>query len=100
MSQGTCWFTDNKPSRSLDVADTEALTVPYICLASPGEDKEVVAKVAEILSKPPKIGYVETYGPPMFHGWMGGRANLADETNAREYARGYKSVADFLAKYI
>jgi dienelactone hydrolase len=36
----------------------------------------------------------------MFHGWMGARANLSDETNAREYERGYKQVAEFLAKYI
>lgn len=87
-------------SSRLDVADAEALTVPYICLASPGEPADVVAQIKEIVSTPPKVGYVETYGPPMFHGWMGGRANLADETNAREYQRGYKSIADFVAKYI
>lgn len=74
--------------------------MPYICLASPGEPADVVAQIKEIVSKPPKIGYVETYGPPMFHGWMGARANLEDETNKREYERGYKSIADFLAKYI
>lgn len=85
---------------NLDVADAEALTVPYICLASPGEDAEVVAKTKEIMSKPGMIGQVETYGPPMFHGWMGGRADLADETNAREFERGYKQVAEFLAKYV
>lgn len=85
---------------ALDIADTEALTVPYICLASPGEDAETVAKVKDIMSKPPKIGHVETYGPPMFHGWMGARANLEDKTNAREFERGYKQVSEFLAKYV
>lgn len=30
----------------------------------------------------------------------GARANLADEENARQYERGYKQVADFLAKHI
>jgi hypothetical protein len=30
----------------------------------------------------------------------GARANLADEANVKEYERGYKQVAEFLAKYI
>jgi hypothetical protein len=30
---------------------------------------------------------VETY-EGMFHGWMGARANLEDEKNAREFERG------------
>lgn len=92
-------LTCDRGSR-LDTADAEALTVPYICLASPGEDAEVVAKTKEIMSRPDKIGVVETYGPPMFHGWMGARANLKDETNARGFERGYKQVAEFLAKYL
>lgn len=87
-------------SSALDVADAEAVTVPYILLASPGEDAEVVAKTKEVLSSTGKTGYVETYGPPMFHGWMGARANLADESNKKEYERGYKQVAEYLAKYI
>lgn len=53
-----------------------------------------------ILEKPEKTGYVETYGPPMFHGWMGARANLKDDTNCKEYERGYEQVADYVAKYI
>lgn len=59
-----------------------------------------MAKVKAVLEKPGKTGYVETYGPPMFHGWMGARANLQDETNRKEYERGYKQVADYVAKYI
>ena len=55
----------------LEAADAEALNVPHICLASLDEPVEEVARVKEILSKPGKIGYVETYGRPMFHGWMG-----------------------------
>ncbi|KAG6365161.1 hypothetical protein INS49_006768 [Diaporthe citri] len=73
---------------ALDPADGAALTVPHICLASAGEPSEAVAELKEILSKPGKIGHVETYGRPMFHGWMGARANLSDETNAREYEKG------------
>lgn len=83
----------------LDAEDAEALTVPHICLASPDEPADVVAQVKEILSKPGKTGEVETY-PDMFHGWMGARANLEDGKNAKEYERGYKQVADFLAKYM
>lgn len=85
---------------ALDAVDTEALTVPYICLASPDEPADAVALVKEIMSKPGKTGHIETYERPMFHGWMGARANLADETNAKEYERGYKQVAEFLAKHI
>ncbi|KAK7740566.1 hypothetical protein SLS53_005410 [Cytospora paraplurivora] len=84
----------------LDAADAEALNVPHICLASPDEPADAVSQVKEVLSKPGRTGHVETYGRPMFHGWMGARANLADEENARQYERGYKQVADFLAKYI
>ncbi|EOO04129.1 putative dienelactone hydrolase family protein [Phaeoacremonium minimum UCRPA7] len=83
----------------LDAKDGEALTVPHILLASPGEPADVVAKYKEILSQPGKVGHVETYGD-MFHGWMGARAKLNDETNARQYEKGYKQVAEFLAKYI
>ena len=36
----------------------------------------------------------------MFHGWMGARAKLDDENNARKYEKGYKQVAEFIAKYI
>lgn len=85
---------------ALDPADGAALTVPHICLASPDEPAEAVAELKEILSKPGKEGHVETYARPMFHGWMGARANLSDEKNAREYERGYKQVAEFLLKYI
>lgn len=84
----------------LDAADAEPVNVPYLVLASPGEDPTEVAKIKAILEKPGKTGYVETYGPPMFHGWMGSRANLKDETNRKEYERGYKQVADFVSKYI
>lgn len=33
-------------------------------------------------------------------GGTGARANLEDETNAKEFERGYKQVAEFLEKYI
>ena len=73
--------------------------MPHICLASPGEPQDVVAKYKEILSHPGKTGEVETYSK-MFHGWMGARAKLTDETNLKEYERGYKQIADFFAKYL
>ncbi|KAF3769862.1 hypothetical protein M406DRAFT_246055 [Cryphonectria parasitica EP155] len=84
----------------LDVEDTKAMNVPYICLASPGEDADTVAKVKQIVETPPRVGYVETFGPPMFHGWMGARANLDDELNRREFERGYQTVARWLNKFI
>ncbi|KAI1412788.1 alpha/beta-hydrolase [Hypoxylon sp. FL1857] len=83
----------------LEAEDAEALTAPHICLASPGEPADVVAQYKEILAKPGKLGHVETY-ETMFHGWMGARANLADEKNRSEYERGYNQVAEFFAKYL
>lgn len=83
----------------LDVKEHEALNVPFICLASPGEPADVVAEIKEVFSKPGKIGHVETYDT-MFHGWMGARANLKDEANLKEYERGYHAVADFFNKYL
>jgi dienelactone hydrolase len=75
------------------------LTVPHICLASPGEPAAVVAQYKEILSRPGVVGHVETYDK-MFHGWMGARANLRDEVNLAEYERGYNAVGEFLKKYL
>lgn len=84
----------------LDVKEHEALNVPHICLASPGEPADVVAQIKEALSKAGKIPHhVETYDT-MFHGWMGARANLKDEANLMEYERGYSAVADFFNKYL
>jgi len=44
----------------LEARDAEALTAPHICLASPEELQDIVAQSKEILSKPDKIGEVET----------------------------------------
>lgn len=85
--------------RRLEAQDAEALTVPYICLASPGEPADAVVLYKEILAKPGKVGVVETYDS-MFHGWMGARAKLDDEKNRAEYERGYKQTADFFDKYL
>ncbi|KAH6658400.1 dienelactone hydrolase family protein [Truncatella angustata] len=86
------------PSR-LDVQDAEALSVPYLCLASPGEPAEIVAQYKEVLSKPGKVGVVETYDS-MFHGWMGARAKLDDEKNRAEYERGYNQTAEFFRQHL
>ncbi|KAH7118394.1 dienelactone hydrolase family protein [Dactylonectria macrodidyma] len=83
----------------LDVKDGEATNVPHIMLASPGEPEDIVAQYKEVLSRPGKIGEVETYST-MFHGWMGARANLEDSVNLKEYERGYKQVAAFFSKYL
>ncbi|KAL1882750.1 hypothetical protein VTK73DRAFT_875 [Phialemonium thermophilum] len=82
----------------LDAKDAEVLTVPHICLASKDEPADVVAHIKEILSKPGKVGHVETYDT--FHGWMGARADLNVEAQRNEYARGYDQVAEFFNKYL
>ena len=95
-SWGDCGLT--RYSR-LVAKEHETLNVPHICLASPDEPADVVAEVKEILSRPGKVGHVETFDA-MFHGWMGARANLKDEANLKEYERGYNAVADFFNKYL
>ncbi len=91
-------MADHKRSR-LDAKDAEALTAAHICLASPGEPADVVAQYKEILSRPGKVGEVETY-ESMFHGWMGARANLSDDNNIKEYERGYEQIAAFFDKHL
>lgn len=77
----------------------EGLNVPHILLASKDEAVDVVAEVKGILSKPGKVGHVETY-KKMHHGWMGARANLEDDENVIEYQRGYGAVAEFFNKFL
>ncbi|KAK8040947.1 dienelactone hydrolase [Apiospora phragmitis] len=85
---------------ALDAADAEALSVPYIVLASEDEPADVVAQYKEIIEgRPDKTGVVETYST-MGHGWMGVRAKLDVEDDRKEYERGYKQVADFFGKYL
>ena len=64
--------------------DAEKISVPHLCLPSNGEPPEMIKAYEEILGE---NGEVETY-PTMHHGWMGARAKLDDEANAREYERG------------
>jgi len=45
-----------------------------------------VKSYTDILLKK-KENYVEDYSP-MHHGWMGARADLEDEANAKEFVRG------------
>ena len=72
----------------LEAEDAQKMSIPHICLASKDEPAEIVMQYAQILGGASKKGEVETY-QTMFHGWMGGRANLEDEQNAREFERGY-----------
>ncbi len=67
--------------------DAEKLTIPHLVLASPGEPADIVKEYADIFSSGSKTGEVETY-LSMFHGWMGARADLQNEENAKEYERG------------
>ena len=42
---------------------------------------------SDVLNAEGKENHVETYST-MFHGWMGARANLENEDNAKEFERG------------
>ena len=70
--------------RLLEVADAKAISIPHICLVSPDEPVDILKPYEEALRANSEF---ELYGT-MFHGWMGARANLEDEENAREFIRG------------
>ncbi|EXJ77658.1 hypothetical protein A1O3_09887 [Capronia epimyces CBS 606.96] len=82
----------------LDVEDAKKLKAPHLCLASKGEDKDVVAAYAKVLAANP-ASLVQTYAN-MHHGWMGARGNLEDEENRVEYEKGYRQVAEFFSKHL
>lgn len=79
--------------------DALNLTIPHLVLASPGEPAEIVKAYADIFDSGEKTGEVETYST-MLHGWMGARADLQNEENAKEFERGYNHVARFFGKYL
>ncbi|PQE15366.1 dienelactone hydrolase protein [Rutstroemia sp. NJR-2017a BVV2] len=83
---------------ALKKEDAEAIKIPHIVLASNGEDATVVQEYKDILENG-KNGIVETY-PTMHHGWMGARANLSNEDNLKEYARGYNQCAKFFSEHL
>ncbi|RDL34671.1 uncharacterized protein BP5553_07799 [Venustampulla echinocandica] len=83
----------------LDAADALIVKIPHIVLASNGEDAGMIASYAETLVGEGKPHVVETYAD-MHHGWMGARANLANERNLKEYERGYNQLAAFFAKHL
>ncbi|PQE31391.1 dienelactone hydrolase protein [Rutstroemia sp. NJR-2017a WRK4] len=83
---------------ALKKEDAGAITIPHIVLASNGEDATVVQQYKDILENG-KNGVVETY-PTMHHGWMGARANLSNDDNLKEYARGYNQCASFFAEHL
>ncbi|KAL3472489.1 dienelactone hydrolase [Aspergillus californicus] len=75
----------------LDVADAKAVTIPHICLSSSDEPADVLEQYEKEIQTASEF---ELY-PTMFHGWMGARANLEDEHNAKEFQRGYKQISSF-----
>lgn len=87
LVQSRCILDCSHDYRRLAKEDAEKITIPHIVLASNGEDEAVVKEYAEVLSGPGKVGEVETYGT-MHHGWMGGRADLKNADNLKEYERG------------
>lgn len=83
----------------LNKADAEKIAIPHIVLASKDENAAVVREYEEVFSQPGKVGEIETYGT-MHHGWMGGRADLKNADNLKEYERGYNQLVKFFSKYL
>jgi len=78
----------------IDPTGAEKITIPYIMLAS-GEDPETDVKAFEKKLKVPH--HVEIFKDQV-HGWMAARGDLSDPHVREEYARGYKTVLQFLGK--
>jgi len=79
--------------------DAEAVAIPHLVLPSKDEPAEMIEAYEELLTGEGKTGEVELY-PTMHHGWMGARANLENEENARGFERGYAQIASFFARHI
>ncbi|KAL4936084.1 hypothetical protein BDV06DRAFT_216945 [Aspergillus oleicola] len=75
----------------LDLADAKAITIPHICLSSSDEPADVLEEYEQEVQTESEFELYDT----MFHGWMGARANLEDEDNAKEFQRGYKQISSF-----
>ena len=76
----------------VDPADGPNVKVPFCLLPSKDEDAGAVKGFADGL----KVrNHVETFSDQI-HGWMAARADLQDETVAKEYRRGYEVVLKFL----
>ena len=78
----------------IDPTGAEKISVPYILLAS-GEDPADTVKEFESRLKVPH--HVETFADQV-HGWMAARGDLSNPRVKEEYARGYKTLLDFLGK--
>lgn len=87
---------------ALDATNALDLTTPHFCYASKDEPAEVVARFEENLkshSNPiVREGSIVETRADMFHGWMGARAKLEDETYRKGYQEGFEKVAAFLSK--
>ncbi|KAL2833814.1 dienelactone hydrolase [Aspergillus cavernicola] len=80
----------------LDVADAKAISIPHICLPSPDEPAELLKSYEQAVHTDSEFELYST----MFHGWMGSRADLEAEQNAKEFQRGYKQVSVFFNKWL
>jgi hypothetical protein len=71
----------------MEIADADKVTITHIVLASKDEPADVVSHYAKVVPSG-KGGVVDTYDT-IHHGWMGARADLEDDANAKEFQRGY-----------
>ncbi|KAF2803152.1 uncharacterized protein BDZ99DRAFT_468490 [Mytilinidion resinicola] len=80
----------------LAIDEAHGITIPYICLFSKDEDTDLGREYGKVLMSNPKAkgSVFETYGT-MHHGWMGAKADLENEENAKEYVRGYEQASEF-----
>jgi dienelactone hydrolase len=77
------------PAR-LDPEDAKKLTIPHFCLATGGEDAEVVQKFKEAVeaNEAIKDKSLVIRWEGTFHGFMAARANLQDKENLEYYEKG------------
>ncbi|GFZ50346.1 hypothetical protein JCM24511_08103 [Saitozyma sp. JCM 24511] len=80
--------------------DADKINVPLLLLPSQNEDMSVMNHIYEAVEKTnPGNNRLRQFAQ-WHHGWMGARANLSDEGNAKAFHEGYTEVADFFKKHL
>lgn len=80
----------------VDPSEATSIKIPLCMLASKDEPAEDVKKFENNLTGEK---HVEIFSDQI-HGWMGARGDLADKRCKEEYERGYRTVLEFMGKYV
>jgi dienelactone hydrolase len=80
----------------VDAEEAKKVQIPMLIMPSKDESKEDFDKYASNLPVKYKMERFDN----MPHGWMSARADLKDETDKKEYERGYQLAAEFFNEHL